>query len=64
MNQKILLRKLSIYTWSMCVPTIKIGALGAWEFIELSQKSKPAYSAPNLTFLENYDISIKNKFLI
>ena len=36
----------------MCVPTINIGAPGAWHEIELSQNSNPAYSLPNLIFLK------------
>ena len=35
-------------TWSMCVPTINMGASGAWLCIELSQKSSPACSYPCL----------------
>ena len=33
-----------VLTWSMCVPTMNIGALGACTMMELSQKLRPACS--------------------
>ena len=43
-----------LFTWSIWVPIMKMGQSGAWQSIELSQKSKPECSAPSLTYKKRF----------
>lgn len=41
------------FTWSDCVPMTRMGVSGAWQAMELNQKSNPACSNPILMFHSN-----------